>query len=103
MAAIHLIETAGNFRLVDKTSGVLDSGYWKVTKETADRLIGAEIYFHSAWSEASHYGGIISSYSIHEAPGAKEDGRIVFRFKQDQSMKGVVAPDGASGEKRLFW
>ena len=103
MPAIYLIETANNFKVVDRDAGILDSGYWKLTLETATKLVGADIYFHSAWADASHYGGLVTGYSVHNAPGTKEHGRIILRFKQDQGKKGVVAPDGASGEKRLVW
>lgn len=106
MSAIHLIEKLGTsqgLKPVDVKSGLWTSGYWKVTEETAKKLVGGKIYLHTGWTARSHFGGNINSYSIHSAPGTKEDGRIVFHFTSLQECKEVLAPPGAMGEKRIVW
>ena len=107
MSAIHLIEKAGTaqgLRPIDKKAGLWESGYWKVTVATAAKLVGGEIFLHTAWSEPSHFGGKITAYSVHTAPGSDVDGRVVFRFTALPVNKGAKAPStGAAGEKRIVW
>jgi len=106
MSAIHLIEKAGTaqgLKPIDFKAGLWESGYWKVTAETAAKLVGGSIFLHTSWSEPSHFGGQISAFSMHSAPGSKEDGRIIFQFTSLPENKGVSAPAGAAGEKRISW
>lgn len=106
MSAIHLIEKAGTaqgLKPIDFSAGLWSSGFWKVAEETAAKLVGGTVYLHTAWSEPSHFGGTITSYSVYTAPGTEVDGRIVFAFTSAPAGKGVKAPPGAAGEKRITW
>lgn len=106
MSAIYLIEKSGTtqgLKPIDIKAGLWESGYWKVTTETAKKLVGGHIFLHASWSKPSHFGGQISSFSIHTAPGSREDGRIIFKFTSLPESKGVIAPNGAAGEKRIVW
>lgn len=106
MTAIHLIEkngTSQGLRLVELKARRWESGYWKVAEGTAKRLIGGSIFLHTSWSEPSHFGGHIDSFTIHHAFGTAVDGRIIFNFTAEENCKHVVAPPGASGEKRIVW
>jgi hypothetical protein len=106
MPAIHLIEKAGTaqgLKPINFTAGLWSSGYWKVSEETATKLVGGSIFLHTAWSAPSHFGGAITSFSVHNAPGTDVHGRIVFAFTALPTGKGVKAPAGAAGEKRIAW
>ena len=106
MSAIHLIEKAGTaqgLKPIDFQTGLWESGYWKVATETAAKLVGGHIFLHASWSELSHFGGQISAFTTHNAPGSKEDGRGIFQFTFLPECKGVKAPNGAAGEKRIAW
>lgn len=107
MTAIYLIEktgTATGLKPLDFQAGAWASGYWKIAEDTALKLIGASLYLHTSWASESHFGGKITSYVVHHAPGTPEDGRIVFRFTAQTDHKAVKAPSsGASGEKRIVW
>ena len=106
MSAIHLIEkngTAQGLKTIDFKAGFWESGFWKVTEETAKRLVGGKIHLHTNWSERSHYGGRIDSYRVHSAAGSDVDGRIIFQFTSLAECKKVTAPNGAAGEKRIVW
>ncbi len=106
MAAIHLIEKAGTaqgLKTVNFAAGLFTSGFWKVSEDTAQKLVGGKIYLHTAWSSPSHFGGTIDSYSVHQSPGDDVDGRIVFHFTSQPEAKNVRAPNGAAGEKRIAW
>ena len=106
MTAIHLIEKKGTsqgLRPIELKARRWESGYWKVAEETAKRLIGGRIFLHTSWSEPSHFGGHIDAFTIHRAPGTEVDGRIIFYFTAEENGKHVVAPPGASGEKRIVW
>ena len=106
MSAIHLIEkdgTAQGLKAIDFKAGLWESGYWKVSRETAAKLVGGNIFLHTSWSTPSHFGGQISAFSVHSAPGSSEDGRIIFHFTSSPEGKGVRAPAGAAGEKRIDW
>lgn len=106
MPAIHLIEKAGTaqgLKAIDFKAGLWESGYWKVTEETAATMVGGSIFLHTSWSDLSHFGGQITGFSPHDAPGTTEHGRIIFHFNSRSDAKGVQAPPGASGEKRIVW
>jgi hypothetical protein len=106
MPAIHLIEKAGTaqgLKPINFAAGLWSSGYWKVAEDTAAKLVGGDIYLHTAWSALSHFGGTITSYSVHSAPGTDVDGRIIFAFTSSPACKEVKAPRGAAGEKRIAW
>jgi hypothetical protein len=106
MSAIHLIEKLGTsqgLKPVNFKAGLWESGYWKVAEATAKRLVGGSIYLHTSWSDQSHFGGRIDSYTVHIAPGSNENRRIIFQFTFQPESKQVVAPPGAAGEKRVFW
>ena len=105
MASIHLIEkgsASGSVKAVDRETHTYDSGYWKVTVQVAQRLVGGHIYLHSHWADLSHFGGIIDSFHVFSKAGSAESGRVVFRFQARLDHKGVKAPPGANGEKRIF-
>ncbi|MBX7259560.1 MAG: hypothetical protein K1Y02_24585 [Candidatus Hydrogenedentes bacterium] len=106
MSAIHLIEkngTSQGLRAVNVRAGLWESGYWKVTEDTAKRLVGGNIYLHTGWADPSHFGGRIDSYTVHCSPGNDVDGKIIFQFTFDAGCRQVLAPPGANGEKRIFW
>jgi hypothetical protein len=97
---IHLIEHLGLMHRVD--GNIFDSGYWKITPQQAEELIGCDIYFHKKQKELSFFGGKILGYRIFD----KDDelkGRIIFRFEYLRSHKGVSAGDGGwSYEKKII-
>ncbi len=104
MPAIHLIEKAGTaqgLKPINFTAGLWSSGYWKVTEETAAKLVGGRIFLHSAWAAQSHFGGTITSFSVHNTQGTDVHGRIVFAFTVLPTGRGIKAPPGAAGEKRI--
>lgn len=105
MAVIHLIERKGNvWRLAD-SPGDWESGYWVVGQDTADRLVGANLYLHSNQGAPSHFGGVILSFRVHHDPNNSEiDGRLVFRIKASPTHKGVLAGrEGWGNEKKIVW
>lgn len=100
MASIHFVERLGNFHPVDKGSAEWESGYWVVSLETADRLIGGHIYLHDGQDKPSRFGGQILSYRVHV--GGELDGRIVFRFRPLASCKNVTTNrEGWGNEKKI--
>jgi hypothetical protein len=102
MSAIHLVERLNNVRRVPDAPGEWESGYWGVAEESAQRLVGGEIYLHSGQAEPSHFGGNILSYRVHR--GGAEDGRIVFRFRATAAHRGVQAGrEGWGNEKKFEW
>ena len=101
-SAIHLIEDLGNMKIIDKTNAEWESGWWAVSAETAEKLVGGDIYFHKKQIEPSFFGGRILSYRI-ETSG-ECIGRIIFKFKTGLEFKGIRA--GVSGwgmEKKIIW
>jgi len=56
-ASVHFVERKNNIRRVPGTQGEWESGYWVIAEDTAQRLIGADLYLHSGQSEPSHFGG----------------------------------------------
>ena len=50
MASIHLIERLNNVRKLVGAPPFLESGYWSIPVETAERLTGGDLYLHSGSS-----------------------------------------------------
>jgi hypothetical protein len=77
MKAIHAIchRVNGkvlNLRQIGKGTGVFGSGWWKVTPEDAEALIGGWLYLHESSGEKSHFLGRIQSL------GEPKDGAVEF-------------------------
>lgn len=103
MPAIHFVERMNNIRRLPGADGEWESGYWSVTENTAQRLIGADLYLHTRQAEPSHFGGKILGFHVHRDQ-SDIDGRIVFRIKPTIGHKGVVAGrEGWGNEKKIVW
>ena len=97
---IHFIEKANLLSREDKTTQNWESGYWTVSKEVADSLIGGDIYLHKAQDRPSYFGGKITSYRVHDEGQWKD--RIIFLFTATMEHKGVrTAKSGWSMEKKI--
>ncbi len=95
---IHLIENDGRF--VPIQGHVYESGYWAISRSTANRLVGGMIYFHAKKSTPSYFGGKVLSWRIQEE--GEYSGRVVFRFEASPACKGVSAgKDGWGQEKKI--
>ena len=100
MAAIHLVELKGNVWKVPDTPGEWESAYWKVGEATAAKLIGGDLYLHTAHAAPSHFGGKLLSYRVQ--PDGETAGRYIFRFRFTEAHRGVKAGrDGWGMEKKL--
>jgi hypothetical protein len=99
---IHLIEKKNLFKLIDKENNICESGYWHISKETADKLINGNIYLHKNQKEPSYCGGVILSYRIQSE--GEYSGRKVFIFKALESHKNKeTGKTGWSMEKKIEW
>lgn len=98
--AIHLVERVGLMRMVDRASREYESGFWVFGQQTAEELIGGDIYFHKKRAEPSFFGGQILSFRVQ--PDGKYADRIIFRFRPLQSHKGIAAgTEGWGQEKKI--
>ena len=87
MPAIHLIERTDNVRKVDKDKNEWESGFWPVSEEVAQKLIGGSLFLHRGKQQPSHFGGEILSYRIEQSgPNA---GLTVFTLKAKMDCKDV--------------
>lgn len=103
MPAVHFVERKNNVHRVPDAPGEWESGYWVIAEETAQRLIGADIYLHSGQNEPSHFGGKIVAFRIHR-DSSEINGRIVFRIRSTLEYKGIVTGrEGWGNEKKLVW
>jgi hypothetical protein len=103
MASLHLIERLNNVRKLVDAPPFWESGYWAIPVETAERLIGGDLYLHSGQLEPSHFGGKIVGYRVHN-DGTDIDGRIVFRIAPNPTYKGVKTERAGWGnEKKFVW
>jgi hypothetical protein len=105
MPSVHFVERLNNVRPLAGTDGEWESGFWVIADDTAQRLVGGDLYLHSGQSQASHFGGKILSFRVHRDPNAPElDGRIVFRIKPTPGHKGVkTGREGWGNEKQFVW
>jgi hypothetical protein len=103
MASLHLVARLNNVRKVSTDPLVWESGYWVVAEETAERLIGGDLYLHTGQLDASHFGGTILGYRVHR-DGTEIDGRLVFRIAPTPGHKGVsTGREGWGNEKKFVW
>lgn len=87
-------------KMLDKEKFEWESGWWKLSSDMAEKLVGGEIYFHKAQAKPSYFGGLVLSYRV-ETEG-EWPGRIVFRFRAGQEFKGVDAGTRGWGmEKKI--
>lgn len=96
---IHLIERLGKIRKIE--GRLHESGLWDVTPQTADELVGGDIYFHKKQKELSFFGGKILSYRIHEEDDEYR-GRVIFNFESSSDHKNFSSGEGGwSNEKKI--
>lgn len=101
MPAIHLVERVNNVKRLP-APGEWESGYWFLSEESAEKLVGGDIYLHTGQQDASHFGGTILGYRV-EQSGSDTDGKIVFRFAATMEHKGVFQREGWGQEKSVRW
>jgi len=97
---IHLIERIGNMKCIDKNIALWESGWWAVSTEKAEKLIGGRIFFHKAQDKPSFFGGKITKYRI-ETEG-EWVGRILFSFTTGMEFKGVTTSREGWGMEKKF-
>lgn len=85
---IHLIEKHDRLNRVSDEEELWESGYWTVPIETAEELLGGDIYLHSMKAKPSKFGGVIKSYRLEDSP--EFEGKIVFTFLADIEHKNVL-------------
>lgn len=103
MPSIHFVERKNNVRRVQGTVDQWESGYWVVAHETADRLVGGDLYLHARQDSPSHFGGVILSWhAVDDRSKPDIDGRIVFRIRFTPEHRGRrTGPEGWGNEKNI--
>lgn len=105
MPSIHFVERKNNVTKIQGTPDEWESGFWVVSHDTAERLVGANLYLHEKQDAASHFGGVILSWRVIDDP-TKPDihGRVAFRIRATPAHRGVKAgPEGWGNEKKVQW
>ena len=104
MPSIHFIERLENVHRVPGESA-WESGFWSVTEDAANRLVGGDLYLHRNQVGPSHFGGRIMGWRVHRDPSKPEiDGRLVFVIEPTLGHKGVrTQRAGWGNEKKFVW
>lgn len=97
---IHLIEKIGNINPLDEKRLLWESGWWVVSLEKAEYLIGGRIFFHKAQDKPSFFGGRITRFRV-ETDGEWK-GRILFTFIPSLEFKGVKTSREGWGMEKKF-
>jgi hypothetical protein len=107
MGSIHLIYKKNrpeDAATIDKCLDGVDewvSGNWAISEETAKAMVNGNLYFHSSQSAPSFFGGVI--LSTQRIQTGKYAGRVIFRFRFDQTFRGVrTTRTGWSQEKKII-
>jgi hypothetical protein len=102
VTAVHFIERADNVRKTDKNKNEWESGFWTMTEELAQKLVGASLHLHRSRSQPSHFGGRILGYRIEQSgPSA---GTVVFTVRATVDCKDVKTDaKGWANDKKIFW
>lgn len=102
MAIVHFVERTDNVRKIDKTRNLWESGYWPLTEQDAQKLVGGVLYLHRSKLASSHFGGQIVDYRIEQA--GPHAGRVVFRLRAEADRKGVkIDGKGWSKDCKILW
>jgi hypothetical protein len=97
---IHFIEKENLMTREDKNTQNWETGFWAVSKEIADSLIGGDIYLHKAQDKPSYFGGLITSYKVKNR--GIHEGRIIFQFTATTGHKGIkTGKTGWGMEKKI--
>ncbi|WP_185230432.1 hypothetical protein [Teredinibacter franksiae] len=84
----------------DKATQNWKSGFWAISHEVADQLIGGDIFLHKTQNKPSFFGGKITGYSLQDEGQWK--GRIIFEFTATKEHKNVkTSKSGWSMEKKI--
>lgn len=98
--SIHLFERMNLMKPVDRDNKIYASGFWVLSKKTAQDLIGAKIYLHDSQSAPAFFGGTILSWT--KMTDGDHEGRILFTFKAESECKGFKTdPDGWAQEMKI--
>jgi hypothetical protein len=102
MPAIHLIgRLDNNLKPTNLDQREWESGYWVVSENTAQGLVGGDLYIHDGKFKPSHFGGTILGYRMQQ--GGAFDGRAIFRFQASLEHKGVKTDrKGWGNEKKVL-
>jgi hypothetical protein len=96
---IHLVVREDlHLKSVSPPDKVWDSGNWVVATDTAQQLVGKSVYLHKKRSTPSFFGGTILSYRVIDSGG--DAGRVVFRFRFDESHRGVSTSRSGWGQEK---
>lgn len=103
MASIHFVERKNNVTKVAGTADEWESGYWVVGEETAQGLVGGDLYLHEKQDSPSHFGGTILSYRVlRDARQPDIQGRLIFRIRATVAHRGVSTErEGWGNEKKI--
>jgi len=80
MLNIHLIEKSARYNRVANTEDEWTTGTWTMGHETAQSLIGGNVFLHTAQKEPCYLGGKILAC---EPVG---DGRYTIHFRFDKEL-----------------
>ena len=89
-----------NLRDIDQRSGRYGSGWWMLTPDQADSLIGGWLYLHEASGQKSHFIARIDAIGERKEDGAVE--LIVTKQRvPDQHWRGPKAGQAKTANFRL--
>lgn len=98
--SIHLIERMNLMKPVDKDRKIYESGFWTLSEDTAQDLIGAKLYLHDAQVAPAFFGGTILSWK--KMTDGDYKGRTLFTFKAESECKGFKTdPTGWAQEMKI--
>ena len=102
MAAVHFVERTDNVRKLDKSKNEWESGYWALSEDTAQKLVGSVLYLHRTKQQSSHFGGDILAYRVEQS--GPHAGRIVFTVRANSDYKNVKTDGrGWSKDSKVLW
>ena len=97
MSSIHFVERLENFQLVDEETNEWESGFWIVSRNSAQKLLDGDIYLHSGQNEPSFCGGIITGFRVVQR---NEKEKVVFRFRRNNEHEGLITPSEGWGNEQ---
>lgn len=93
MPEIHLLNRESSpLQPRDLGDGVTESGFWRISLNRAQAVVGHPIHFHRRKAAPSHLSGIVTDFrrQAYTTPKGETSPRTVFVFKPDRDLEGTI-------------
>jgi len=100
MAAIHIVDQLDNLRRLKASSldHEWECGRCAVDSDTAQKLVGADLFIHIGRGKPSIFGGKVTGFRV------DGEGEVIFRFEATNDHREIkTTRAGWAQDKKIVW